>query len=307
MKTILYVMVAAIALCSHPVAIAETVVLKSGDTVEGKIVRTVGSNVTIRTASGFSTYHVNELDQAWLDENHGTVFTKVREKSVQRGSVDEVVGLVALARGLTGKDSLSKATPFLAEHQRHVLSASAVLISIGLALCFFGWRLFKFSTILGGILSGIMLGLCLSGIIAGLVYQAMPEDMAQWGAVGVFLISGIPFAIIGAKFGRRFAMFGARYRTLQGIGAGWLSSIFSLTRFAFFDLSVIWGHALFGAVLIAVGLYCAAVPLLELPDKHLQPAFFTCIAVAVLVCVFGAVAQIKSLRSEQGNGYRGEY
>ncbi len=297
-----YILIAVLALFLCPSLRGETIVFKSGDTIDGEIVRTVGSNVTIRTSSGIGTYHFNELDQAWVDEHYDKIFTEVRQKRV-----DEVRGLVALFRGLVGKESLSKATPFLTEYRKYVLPVSAGLIAIGLALCFFGWKLFKFSTILGGILSGIMLGLVLGGAIAGAIGKALPEDIAQWATLGLFLLIGIPFAIVGAKFGRRFAMFGARSQALGGLGCGWMSSIFSLTRFAFFDLSVIWGHALFGAVLIVVGAYCAAVPLLALPDDRLQPALITGIAVAVLLCIFGAVTQIKNLRSEPTTGYRGEY
>ena len=297
-----YMLLAALAVFSCPSLRSETIVLKSGDTIDGEIVRTVGSNVTIRTAIGVGTYHVNELDQEWVDEHYGKIFTEIRQKRV-----DEVTGLVALLKGLVGKESLSRATPFLTEYRKHVLPVSAGLIAIGLALCFFGWKLFKFSTVLGGILSGTMLGLVLGGAIAGAIGKVLPADSAQWGTVGLFLLIGIPFAIVGAKFGRRFAMFGARSQTLGGLGSGWTSSIFSLTRFAFFDLSVVWGHALFGAVLIAVGAYCAAVPLLTLPDERLQPALIGSVAVAVLLCILGAVSQIRSLRSEPKPGYRGEY
>ena len=297
-----YILIATLAVFLCPILRAETIVLKSGDTIDGEIVRTVGSNVTIRTSSGIGTYHVNELDQAWVDEHYDKIFTEVRQKRV-----DEVKGLVALLKGLIGKESLSKATPFLTEYRKYVLPVSAGLIAIGLALCFFGWKLFKFSTILGGILSGIMLGLVLGGAIAGAIGKALPEDIAQWGTLGLFLLIGIPFAIVGAKFGRRFAMFGARSQALGGLGSGWMGSIFSLTRFAFFDLSVIWGHALFGAFLIVVGAYCAAVPLLDLPADHLQAALIASVTVAVLLCIFGAVSQIKHLRSEPTTGYRGEY
>lgn len=297
-----YILTAAMAVLLCPSLRGETIILKSGTTIDGEIVRTVGSNVTIRTSSGIGTYQVNELDQEWVDEHYDKIFTEVRQKRV-----DEVKGIVALFKGLVGKESLSKATPFLTEYRKYVLPVSAGLIAIGLALCFFGWKLFKFSTILGGILSGIMLGLVLGGAIAGAIGKALPENIAQWGTLGLFLLIGIPFAIIGAKFGRRFAMFGARSQALSGLGSGWMGSIFSLTRFAFFDLSVIWGHALFGAILLVVGAYCAAVPLLALPDDKLQMAIIASVAIGVLLCIFGAVSQIKNLRSEPTTGYRGEY
>jgi len=302
MKRMLYIFIAVLMALLLPIASGETVVLKSGKTVEGEIVRTVGSNVTIRTPSGIGTYQVNELDQAWVDEHYDKIFTEIRQKRV-----DEVKGLVALLKGLVGKESLSQATPFLTEHRKYVLPVSAGLIAIGLALCFFGWKLFKFGTILGGILSGIMLGLVLGCAIAGAIGKVLPKEIAQWGTLGLSLLIGIPFAIVGAKFGRRFAMFGARTQALRGLGSGWMGSIFALSRFAFFDLSVIWGHALFGAILIVVGAYCAAVPLLALPEQRLQPALIVSVAVAVLLSIFGAVSQIKHLRSEPKNGYRGEY
>jgi hypothetical protein len=123
----------------------------------------------------------------------------------------------------------------------------------------------------------------------------------------VFLLLGMPLAIVGAKFGRRFAMFGARARSLGGLGAGWLASLFSLTRFAFFDLSVIWGHALFGAILIVAVAYCGAVLLLDLPDERLQPILVTCVVAGVLLGVLGAITQIRGPRFRPGHGDRGEY
>ena len=298
----MYILTLALSVLFSPLAGADTMVLKSGATVQGEIVRTVGSNVTVRTSSGFSTYHINELDQEWVDKHYDRIFTEIRRKRV-----DGIRGLVALFKGFVGKESLSKATPFLTDFRRYVLPVSAGLIAIGLALCFFGWKLFKFSTVLGGILSGIMLGLVLGGVLAGAVGKILPKDIAQWWTVGLFLLFGVPFAVVGAKFGRRFAMFGARTDALSGAGASGMGCLFALTRFAFFDLSVVWGHALLGAVLITIGAYCAAVPLLSLPDERLQTAMIGSVVIAALLCVFGAVSQIRSLRSEPDTGYRGEY
>lgn len=221
--------------------------------------------------------------------------------------MDELTGLVSLFKGLFGQESLSEATPFLTEYRQFVLPGSAGLMVIGLALCFLGWRFFKFSTIVGGIFSGIILGIMCGGVIAMIIGSALPTDIASWGTPGLFLLIGIPCAIVGAMFGRQFAMFGARAKTLRGLGSGGMGSIFALTRFAFFDLSVIWGHGLVGAILIAVGIYCFVVVLFALPDAQLQLALLASCALAMPLCIFGVVSQIRHLRSEPTAEYRGEY
>lgn len=221
--------------------------------------------------------------------------------------MDEVTGLVTLIEGLVREESLSQATPFLTEYRQFVLPGSAGVVFIGLALCFFGWKFFKFSTILSGIFSGIILGIIFGGVIAMIIGSALPANITQWGTLGLFLLIGISCAIFGAKLGRQFAMFGARAQTLRGIGSGGMGSIFALTRFAFFDLSVIWGHALVGAILIAVGIYCFAVVLFALPDGQLQLALMASCALAMPLCIFGVVSQIRQLRSEPNSEYRGEY
>ena len=294
-----YVLIAVMAVVLVPHLRGETLVLRSGDTIEGEIVRTSGSQVTFRTASGIGTYHVGELDPAWVEGHGDRVAAEVRRKRV-----DEVKGLVALAKGLVGQESLSKATPFLTEHRETVMPVSAGLIALGLALCFFGWKLFKFSTILGGALSGGMLGLALGGAMAGVLGKALPAGLAPRGTFALVALVGISFALVGVTLGRRFSLFGARAQTLGGLGGGWMGSIFSLTRFAFFDLSVIWGHALFGALLVAVGAYCAAVPLYGLPEERLRTALVSSVAGGALLCVFGAARQIQRLRSGPETGRR---
>lgn len=77
MTRALHILITALALALCPLAHAGTVVLKSGDAIQGEIVRTAGSNVTVRTSSGFATYHVNELDQAWVDEHYDKIFTEI--------------------------------------------------------------------------------------------------------------------------------------------------------------------------------------------------------------------------------------
>ncbi|MBI3735626.1 hypothetical protein HY256_03825, partial [Candidatus Sumerlaeota bacterium] len=197
--------------------------------------------------------------------------------------------------------------PFLIENRKWVPGVSAAVIVIGLAFCFFGWKFFKFATILGGILSGGVLGLALGGLIAAIIAQALPGEFAQWGGFVLFLLIGIPAAIYGARFGRRFAMFGARMQTLRGLDSGWMDALFALARYAFFDLSVIWGHALFGAILIIPGLYCAVVSLFALPDEHLRLALLASVVVGCSLCVYGAVSQINSLRSEPKSEFPGDY
>ncbi len=298
----LFILVISVSAIFCSVLYAEMVILKTGDTVEGEIVRTVGSNVTIRTSSGISQYHIQELDQKWVDEHYDKIYTEIRQKRV-----DEVKGIIALAKGLVGKESLAKATPFLKDYRKYVLPISAGLVAFGLAMCFFGWKLFKFTTILGGIITGIIFGLMLGGMIAMGINQILPEDIQKWGTIAVFLFSGVPLAIFGAKIGRRFAMFGARINSLGGVGSGWVMSIFSVTQFAFFDLSVIWGNALFGAISISVGAYCGAVLLLEITDERLQIALLGSVVAAVAFCIFGAISQINGLRSEPQNGSQGDY
>ena len=102
-------------------------------------------------------------------------------------------------------------------------------------------------------------------------------------------------------------MFNARSRALGGVGGGWLSALFGLTRFAFFDLSIIWGNALTGTIMVIIATYCAAVPLLGIPDGRLQLTLIASIVFGLLLCVVGAIGQIKGLRSEPRRGYRGEY
>jgi hypothetical protein len=101
-------------------ACGEVIVLKSGDTVTGEIARTVGSNVTVRTQYGISTYHVRELDQQWVDEHYDRLFPEIRQKRA-----DEFQGFVDFLKGLLGKESLAKGTPFLKEYRRYILPASA--------------------------------------------------------------------------------------------------------------------------------------------------------------------------------------
>ncbi|MEK9139022.1 MAG: hypothetical protein AAB393_18035, partial [Bacteroidota bacterium] len=220
--------------------------------------------------------------------------------------MDDIREFVDVLKSLVGTESLSKATPSLIKHRRRVLPVSAGLVAIGLALCFFGWKIFKLGTVIGGVLSGVMLGLVLGSVIAGAIGKALPEGVAKWGTRGLFLLIGIPLAVAGAQFGRRFAMFGARSRVLGGFGSGWMGSIFALTRFAFFDLSVIWGHALFGASLVIVGAYCATVALFVLPDDLLTTTLVVCVTSGVLLSILGVTRQIKTLRSEPRNGYQGE-
>ncbi|MDF3131055.1 hypothetical protein P0Y35_17725 [Kiritimatiellaeota bacterium B1221] len=288
--------------CFLGISNAETFILKSGETFEGEIVREVGNNVTISTSGWLKTYPITEFDEAWLNE-HKDLF-EVLDRQKRTG---EAQNFKDFLKALVGNESLAKATPFLTETRKYVLPISVGLIAIGLCLCFFGWNMFKFSTVLGGILSGTLLGIILSGVIANLVGSILPEKVAPWAMIGLFVLLVIPFVTIGAKFGRRFAMFGARTQALDGLGSGWMGSIFALTRFSFFDLSIIWGHAFFGAILLILGFYCAAVPLLMLPDENLQVTLLISIILAILLCIIGAISQIKKLRSEPMTGYQGEY
>ena len=156
-------------------------------------------------------------------------------------------------------------------------------------------------------MSGIMLGLMLGGMIAAVIHEFLPADIQKWGAIAGFVLAGVPLAIFGAKFGRRFAMFGARINSLGGVGSGWLLSIFSVTQFAFFDLSVIWGNSLFGAFAISVGAYCGSVLLFDIPDARLQITLLGSVMTALVFCIFGAISQIKGLRENPKNDSRGDY
>ena len=281
---------------------AEPILLKSGDRIEGDIVRTEGDKVTIRTPEGFSTYHIRELDQAWVDEHTDRLFTTIKPQPA-----DSLSGAWTLLRALFGKESLSQATPFLLEHRAFMLPMAFGLIAVGLVLCFFGWKLFKFSTILNGIVGGIAVGLALGSVLAASLGSLLPEKAIQAGTTALSLAIGIPLAIAGALLGRRFAMFGARINTLAGKGVGGIGCLLALTHFAYFDLSIIWGHSLLGALLITTGGYCAAVMMLDLPDAHLQTALLACLCTALVVCIVGSTTQIKALRSTPPRPYRGEY
>lgn len=284
---------------------ADNIVLKSGKELKCEIIRTVGDNVTVRTEKGFSTFQVGELDQEWVDSHYGKMFTKIPEASKKRG--EEGKGIGVFLKGLTGQESLAKAMPFLNEHRKIVLYISGGLAALGLTLCFFGWKLYKISTILSGIMAGILLGFILGGVLASAVSKTVPVEYADYVKTGVFLIFGIPFAWFGALFGRRYAMYGARVQALNRMGSSWMGALFALTRFAFFDLSIIWGHSLFGAVLLIMGVYPAVVLILNVAESSLQSTFIYSVMLGIVLCILGAVTQIRTLRSAPGEGCNGEY
>ena len=103
---------------------ADEIVLKSGEVVEGRVLRTVGNEVTIRTAIGVSSYHVRELDQAWVDAHYDPIQTQVRQQRV-----DDIQGAIDLHQGLFGETKLQKAKPFLKQNVSIVLRVAGVLVA----------------------------------------------------------------------------------------------------------------------------------------------------------------------------------
>ncbi len=189
------------------------------------------------------------------------------------------------------------------ETPRFVVPVASAVALLGLCLCFFGWKIFRVYTIVTGVLSGIMLGLVLSWVAANAITENFLEDATQTVLLGIFVVLGIPLAWLGAKLGRRFAMFGARAKSLAGIGAGLVGTAFALTRFAFFDLSIVWGHALIGAFLIVVAINYGVSTLTDLSDEQSQYLLYASLAIALPICVMGAGRQIKQLRSAAGSRY----
>ncbi len=282
---------------------SEGILLKSGDIIDGRIVRTVGSNVTIRTSSGFSTYHIDELDNEWVNDHYDKIFTRLRPRPA-----DQLKEFGKLFAGLFGQESLASGKPFLMRNRNIVLPVCAVLSGIGILLCVYGWRIFKFSTILGGITSGVIMGLCLGWLLAESAGTLVAPRVALWLKPAIFVVTGGMLAYYGGMLGRRFAMFNARTKRLRGIGRGGFIGLFmALSRFAFFDLSIIWGYALWGGVLLIVGLYCGMVPLLDIPDAQLHYIFYGCVAAGAAMCVMGAMHQIHHLRTAPAYDRRGEY
>lgn len=270
----------------------ETVLLKSGERVEGEITRSSKTWIIVRTEDGrYSTFDKSRLDPEWMIE-HEELFAP--HPSMEDGTG----GPLALVKAFVGKEPLAKATPFLIEHRHMVVGTSAALAAIGLALCFFGWKIFRFFTVAGGVFAGILLGLVLASALSNALLGVLPESFALVGLLLAVFVIVIPFVIMGAKFGRRFAMIGARSDSLEGLGSGVMASFFSLTRFALFDLSVIWGHGLIGALLVFLGAYCGAVPMLQPSDVLLPWICGGSAAMALSLCIFGAIAQVRHLRAE---------
>lgn len=272
-----------IGICS---ASADTVVLQYGGTVEGEIVRTVNSNFTIRTESGVSTYHVNELDADWVE----THYEKLERERMRR--------LWAIVKSWFSVETLSELKEHILELKTYLLPAAGIAVACGLAMTFFGWKLFRFITIVTSISCGISIGFIFACALGGTFAELVEPEHSKTVHVATALIVGLPLAWFGALIGRRFAMFGARVNTLGGLGAGLFSTLFAVAQFSFFEISVIWGHALIGSILLIAGGFSLAVILLALPDHQLQMSLLACSIAALSICGLGAIHQTRTLKEE---------
>jgi hypothetical protein len=283
------------------IALADSIVLRDGKTIEGTIVGMAGNRLAIKTAEGISTFGLDQLDPKWVNEHVH------KDVSATGNKQTDVRSLLALIKRMVSTESLIRSTAFLNEHKTIALDVSGGLIVVGLLGCFFGWRLFRYGTIITAIVSGILLGLTLASVASGLLTKALGNslsgDFNRWVHIGLFMLIGIPCCIVCTKVCRRLAMFDARLRTLDGLGSGWLGSLFALSRFAFLELSVIWGHALGGAILIGIGGYCATVLIVGVSDERLQSTLATSFVTGAVLCVVGAVTQMRNLRSESAQHY----
>ena len=280
------VLLGALAMCCSSL-MAETVVLKDGKTLEGDIVRTVGERVTVRTHDGYSTYHVGELDQKWVDSHYDRIFTEIEYKKMEKRNE-----AVSLLKGLAGEESLANSRSFLQENQGFMIPFATAAVLVGVTLCYMGWRLFQLGVVLGGILSGALLGLSLGGAVGGGVISMIPDGVRKEPVIVLVLVLLVFSVAGGALLGKSLAMSNARWKRLRGGGSGWMGSVNSLRRFAMFDLSVIWGHALFGAMLIISGAYCVAAVFAPVADGYLQILMLGCTLLGLAFCISGVIHQI---------------
>ncbi len=211
--------------------------------------------------------------------------------------------LFALGMGLTRDD----ARAFLVDSRRAVVPVAGGVAGVGLICCFFGWRLLKFGVALVGAIFGIWVGLVVTLVLVllagALLAPVVPKEYSDWVAAGLFVVVGTPVCTFGARIGRRCSRVGPKRSPLDGADATLGNIAMWLLRPAFLDISIIWGYTLFGAMLVAIGAYCAAVPLLDLPAAQLQSALTTCGVVALVLGFAGGVAQMRSRRSKLRAGH----
>ncbi len=295
------IMLAAIILTTH--TFAKSIVLQSGDVVTGEIVSSDENGITVRTSSGISNYHFSELDLDWTKD-----YFAQQERYAARLAALQQERRQALSR------TDRKNSNWFPEFRDHVLSKenlvaglSAVFMSIGLFLCFFGWTMYRFFTVLGGAISGLIMGFLLAGLILSMISNFLPDSVPGIVPLVLFVVIAGPLALFGARYGRRFAMFNARSRRLHGRGKGMLNIIFALSRFAFFDLSIVWGHSFVGAFFVLLACYGFIMRAFVVPEQYQKALWIGCGVAALTVCIFGSLSQIHNLRSEKNSGHRGEY
>jgi len=250
-------LMATVWLCIAPGSLrGQPIALRSGALLTGEVVRVEGEHVSIRTATGVSRYALNELDQEWVEAN-------------------------VLSRPPRPETDI-----------RWGLALAAMLVISGLVLCFFGWHLFRFFTILGGILTGIIIGLTLGWLIANAVASRLAGGLPREGLILVTLLAGLPLALLTARMAPRLALFNARSRSLNRLGRGWRTSALALGHFVFFDYVIAWTHAIMGMIMIVIGLiYGTSLVSPRWQDDLPDWALWGVIGVAAIPAVAGAIQQ----------------
>ena len=277
---------------------AGEVVLVSGETVSGDVVRMGRSGVTVRSAGGVATYQLDELDPEWV-RAHVDDFADLREmRQSAPPEGGEITSVVNVGKVLLSEESLTEWAPWLVAHQRGVSWVAGFCAVLALLNIFFGWHLFRIWATVSGAVSGFACGIALVGV-AGLFVVPLMEGVAEparW-IVGVVLIAA--GLLLGWKLGHFFgkhAMFFKRWSSLGGIGDGLVGTGLSVFRLMWFDFSVILGQALFGAVLLTVGGYMAAVVVFGYEDGGLQRMLIVALALSVVIAVPGVMLQVSGRR-----------
>ena len=275
MRRILFALLLAAA-----VARGEVFPLRGGTAVTGELTRAEHGTLVIRTAAGVSNYRAAELPRAWTDaqwERIGIVRPPRRGHSFSE-----------TWHGVFRSEGWAEAASYLQADLRGALAVGVPLALAGLWFCCFGacltrgrrWGAFLGAIAALGALCWLMEDLAGAGRLV-----AAWEGQAQSLLAGWWVLHSILFLLLlSPDDGRRFRRFGRARPAVILAGA--------LSR------STIVRMALFGALLVAQGLWIAAAAQFGVAEAQAKDLWIAVAGAAAAAAVVGVLLQFARVARE---------